>query len=145
MWSMPKAAFESDATQKYMKAPGSGKVDIPLSEAVQPEGVNVVSEDDRFRGVATVGGEVVRKDMDEELAYQLTKAVLDNLDAIKAKTPFLPQVSLGEVADTATTGMCGAKPPRCGPRLGRGRLMTCKGRLTRIFPGRCHAAARTFF
>ena len=44
-----------------------------------------MSEDDRFRGVATVGGEVVRKDMDEELAYQLTKAVLDNLDAIKAK------------------------------------------------------------
>jgi TRAP-type uncharacterized transport system substrate-binding protein len=115
MWSMPKAAFESDATQKYMKAPGSGKVDIPLSEAIQPEGVNVVSEDDRFRGVATVGGEVVRKDMDEELAYQLTKAVLDNLDAIKAKTPFLPQVSLGEIADTATTGMCGAMPLKYHP------------------------------
>ena len=51
-----------------MKAPGSKRADIPLSEAVQPEGVKVVSEDDRFRGVATVGGEVVRKDMDEELA-----------------------------------------------------------------------------
>lgn len=115
MWSMPKAAFESDATQKYMGAPGSGKVDIPLSEAIQPEGVKVVSEDDRFRGVATVGGEIVRKDMDEELAYQLTKAVLDNLDAIKSKTPFLPQVSLGEIADTATTGMCGAMPLKYHP------------------------------
>ena len=36
-------------------------------------------------GVATVGGEVVRKDMDEELAYRLTKAVLNNLDAIKSR------------------------------------------------------------
>ena len=53
--------------------------------------------------------------MDEELAYQLTKAVLNNLDAIKSKTPFLPQVSLGEVADTATTGMCGAMPLKYHP------------------------------
>ena len=40
---------------------------------------------------------------------------LHNLDAIKAKTPFLPQVSLGEVADTATTGMCGAMPLKYHP------------------------------
>ncbi|MDB3892146.1 C4-dicarboxylate ABC transporter substrate-binding protein [Alphaproteobacteria bacterium] len=115
MWSMPKDKFESDAAKKYMKAPGSGTVNIPLSEATQAEGVKVVSEDDRFRGVATVGGEVVRKSMDEELAYQLTKAMLDNLDAIKAKTPFLPNVALGEIADTATTGMCGAMPLKYHP------------------------------
>lgn len=115
MWSMPKAAFESEATQKYMKAPGSGKVDIPLSEAVQAEGVTVKSEDDRFRGVATVGGEIVLKTMDEELAYQLTKAVISNLDAIKSKTPFMPNVSLGEITDTATTGMCGAMPLKYHP------------------------------
>ena len=75
----------------------------------------MVSEDDMFRGVATVGGEVVRKEMDEELAYQLTKAVLDNLDAIKAKTPFLPAVGLGVVEDTATTGMCGPMPLKYHP------------------------------
>ncbi len=115
MWSMPKDVFEGEAAQKYMKAPGSGRVEIPLSEAVQAEGVTVVSEDDMFRGVATVGGEIVRKDMDEETAYQLTKAVLDNLDAIKSKTPFLPNVALGEVADTSTTGMCGAMPLKYHP------------------------------
>ena len=115
MWSMPKDIFESAAVQKYTKAPGSGKVEVPLSEAVQAEGVTVVSEDGIFRGVATVGGEVVRKDMDEELAYQLTKAVLSNLDAIKAKTPFLPNVALGEVADLSTTGMCGANPLKYHP------------------------------
>lgn len=115
MWSMPKEVYEGEAAQKYMTAPGSGSVDVPLSEAIQPEGVTVVSEDDRFRGVATVGGEVVRKEMDEELAYQLTKAVLDNLDAIKSKTPFLPNVSLGEIENTATTGMCGAMPLKYHP------------------------------
>ncbi len=115
MWSMPKDVFEGEAAQKYMKAPGSGRVEIPLSEAVQAEGVTVVSEDDMFRGVATVGGEIVRKEMDEELAYQLTKAILDNLDAIKSKTPFLPNVALGEVADTSTTGMCGAMPLKYHP------------------------------
>ena len=115
MWSMPKEIFEGDAAQKYMKAPGSGRVVLPLSDAIQAEGVTVISEDDMFRGIATVGGEVVRKDMDEELAYQLTKAVLDNLDAIKSKTPFLPTVALGEVEDTATTGMCGAMPLKYHP------------------------------
>ncbi len=97
MWSYPKDIFESEAAQKYMSAPGSGTVVMPISQAVQAEGVKVISEDDMFRGVATVGGELVRKDMDEELAYQLTKAVLDNLDAITMKTPFLPNVALGEI------------------------------------------------
>ncbi len=115
MWSMPKDIFESEATQKYMKAPGSGTLIVPLSDAKQADGVTVVSEDDMFRGVATVGGELVRTDMDEELAYQLTKAVLDNLDAIRAKTPFMANVALGEIADTATTGMCGAMPLKYHP------------------------------
>ncbi|WP_235439032.1 TAXI family TRAP transporter solute-binding subunit [Candidatus Rhodobacter oscarellae] len=115
MWSMPKGAFESEAAEKYMKAPGSGRLIMPLSNAIQPEGVTVVSEDDMFRGVATVGGEIVHKDMDEELAYQLTKVVLDNLDAIKIKTPFLPGVGLGEIADPSSTGMCGAMPLKYHP------------------------------
>ena len=69
--------------------------------------IRIVSEDDTFRGIAEVGGEIVRKDMDEELAYQLTKAYLDNLDTVKAKAPFMPTVWLGDV-DPALTGMCGA-------------------------------------
>lgn len=115
MWSMPKDIFEGDAAQKYMKAPGSGTVLIPLTEAVQAEGVEVISEDDMFRGIATVGGELVHVDMDEALAYQLTKAVLDNLDAIRAKTPFMANVALGEIGDLSITGMCGAMPLKYHP------------------------------
>ena len=115
MWSMPKDIFESEAVQKYAAAPGSGAVVVPLAEAAQGEGITVVSEDDMFRGVATVGGEVVRKEMDEEMAYQLTKAFLDNIDVYKAKTPFMANAALGEVEDLATTGMCGAMPLKYHP------------------------------
>ena len=87
MWSMPKDVWESEAMQKYAKAPGSGAVEILVEEAAQAEGVTVVSEDGT--GVATVGGEVVRTDMDEEMAYQPTKAFLENMDVYKAKTPFM--------------------------------------------------------
>ena len=34
----------------------------------------VISEDDTFRGMSMVGGDYVNVDMDEEVAYQLTKA-----------------------------------------------------------------------
>ncbi len=115
VWSVPKDIFESEAMQKYGAAPGSGIVDLPLDRAVMPDGVTVISEDDRFRGIATVGGDVVHKDMDEELAYQLTKAVLDNLDTFYAKTPFMPNIALGEIETLATTGMCGAMPLKYHP------------------------------
>ncbi|MEO0632759.1 MAG: TAXI family TRAP transporter solute-binding subunit [Pseudomonadota bacterium] len=115
MWSMPRNVFGSEAMQKYAKAPGSGSVVIPLAEADKGKGVTVISEDDMFRGVANVGGEVVRTDMDEELVYQLTRAFLDNMDTYMAKTPFMPNAALGEVADLATTGMCAANPLKYHP------------------------------
>ncbi len=110
LWSYPKDVYESEAAQKYMKAPGSGTLDLPIAEAIVPEGATIISEDDRFRGITTVGGEIVRKDMDEELAYSLTKAFLDNLELYRSKTPFMRTVALGEIADLGTTGMCGAMP-----------------------------------
>jgi len=115
VWSVPREIFEGEAMQKYGRAPGSGIIDIPLDRAVVPQGVTVVSDDDRFRGIATMGGDVVHKDMDEELAYRLTKAVLDNLDTFYAKTPFMPNILLGEVENTPTTGMCGAMPLKYHP------------------------------
>ncbi len=115
LWSYPKEIYESEAAAKYMKAPGSGTFDVPVSDAVMPEGVTIISEDGRFRGIATVGGEIVRKEMDGELAYSLTKAFLDNLELYRSKTPFMRTVGLGEIADLGTTGMCGAMPLKYHP------------------------------
>jgi len=97
VWSVPKDIFEGEAMQKYGRAPGSGIIDIPVERAVMPEGVTVISEDGRFRGIATMGGDVVHKDMDEALAYPLPNAMLGNLDPFYPEMTFMPNNHVGEV------------------------------------------------
>lgn len=109
VWSVPKDKWESEAFQKYLKAPGSAPFELPVSEATQPEGVKVVSEDGTFRGLATIGGDIVNKSMPFELAKALTKAHIDTLDELKAKAPFAKNVGYG-VVDVAKSGMCGPNP-----------------------------------
>lgn len=115
-WSYPKDIYEGEAMQKYSRAPGSAPRLLKVADVKAALGENwtVISEDDTFRAVATIGGDVVHKDMDEELAYQLTKAHIETLDALKAKAPFAANVGYGEV-DIATSGMCGANPMKYHP------------------------------
>lgn len=104
--SMPKAAFESDAAKKYMKAPGSVGVMEPIVPNLFGTNITVDSEDDQFRGIAEVGGEIVQKTMSEDTAYKITKAFIENLDLLNAKAPFMSRAWVGEI-DPAKTGMCG--------------------------------------
>ncbi|WP_299026256.1 TAXI family TRAP transporter solute-binding subunit [uncultured Sulfitobacter sp.] len=107
-WSMPKDIYESEAMQKYMKAPGSASVEIPIADLQKNMGEDwtFVSEDGTFRALATIGGDVVNKNMDEELVYNLVTAYIGSLDALKAKAPFGETVSY----DNPAWGMCGANP-----------------------------------
>lgn len=114
LWSYPKEIFEAEATQKYMKAPGSGATVIGIADMGFTDGVTIVSEDDMFRGVATVGGEIVRKDMDFDLAKSLTAAFIANIEKTHARAPFLKTAAIGET-DPGTTGMCGAMPLKYHP------------------------------
>lgn len=109
MYSMPKEAFEAEATQKFLNKPGSTPFIAPLADiqAAMGDGWTVVSEDDMFRGKAVPGGDFVNKSMDEELAFQLTKAHIENLDAIKALAPFMSTLNFGDVSEEAN-GLCGA-------------------------------------
>jgi TRAP-type uncharacterized transport system substrate-binding protein len=110
VWSTPKEIFESADFQKIGNVPGTVTVTLSPEETAYPGGVTVVSEDDNFRGPGTVGGEVVHKDMDFELAKSLTAAFLENLDSIyKAKAPFMNNAWLGEI-DLALTDMCNGNP-----------------------------------
>ncbi|MDD9910047.1 MAG: hypothetical protein OXR62_10180 [Ahrensia sp.] len=109
VWSIPKDKWETEAFQKYLRAPGSAPVEIPVADATMPEGVTIVSEDDTFRGLATIGGDIVHKDMPFELAKALTKAHIDTLDELKAKAPFAAQAGYG-IVDTVRSGMCGPNP-----------------------------------
>lgn len=107
-WSLPKDIYEGDAMQKYMNSPGSTPAEIPVAELKTIMGDNwtFISEDETFRMMATVGGDVVHKDMDEELVYKLVKAYVGSLDALKAKAPFGDTVGY----DNPALGMCGGNP-----------------------------------
>lgn len=109
MYSMPKEAFEAEATQKFLNKPGSTPFVAPLADiqASMGNGWTIVSEDDMFRGKAVPGGDLVHKNMDEELAYQLTKSHIENLDKIKAMAPFMATLNFGDVSEEAN-GLCGA-------------------------------------
>ncbi len=107
VWSIPKEKWESEGFQKYLKAPGSGPFNLDIAEAAMGKGVTIKSEDGIFRGLATVGGDIVNKDMSFDLAKALTKAHIDSLDQLKKKAPFARFAGYGEV-DVAKSGMCGA-------------------------------------
>ena len=116
-WSMPKEVYEGDAMQKYMKAPGSAPFTMPAAEvqAALGEGWTIVSEDETFRAFATIGGNVVHKDMDDQLVYDLVSAYVATLDDLKAKAPYGNTVNF----DNPMLGMCGANPVKYHPAAAR--------------------------
>lgn len=107
-FSIPKDKFEGEAMQKYFAAPGNAPWTMSVDAAKKGLGENwtVVSEDDTFRGMTTVGGTVVNVAMDEELAYKLTKAQLNTLDELKSKAPFANNVGF----DDPSMATCGPSP-----------------------------------
>ena len=116
-WSMPKAAYDSEAMQKYMKAPGSAPFTMSIADLQETMGGDwtFVSEDDTFRAFATIGGNVVHKDMDDQLVYDLVSAYIATLDELKAKAPFGETVAF----DEPMQGMCGANPVKYHPAAAR--------------------------
>jgi len=109
VWSIPKDKWESEGLQKYLRAPGSAPFELAVADAKLGEGATLVSEDDTFRGLATIGGDIVNKSMPFELAKALTKAHIDTLDRLKKKAPFAMHAGYG-VVDIVKSGMCGANP-----------------------------------
>ena len=116
MYSMPKDIYESDPAQALLNKPGSTAFTMPAAELadVLGEGWTVSSEDDTFRAMAVVGGDFVNRSMDADLAYELTKAHIENLDAIRGKAPFMASLNFG-VLDQAVAGLCGNNPVKFHP------------------------------
>lgn len=116
-WSMPKAAYESEAMQKYMQAPGSSPITMDMATLRETMGADwtFISEDGTFRAFATIGGNVVHKDMNEQLVYDLVAAYVDTLDNLKAKAPYGDTVGF----DMPMQGMCGANPIKYHPGAAR--------------------------
>jgi TRAP-type uncharacterized transport system substrate-binding protein len=117
LFSATKDLFESETFQKWATAPGGAPLRLPVEQMGyenMADSVTVVSEDGIFRAVSTTGSEVVNKDMDEEMAYKLTKAVIASLPALKAKAPWGPNVGLG-VVSVPESGLCGINPMKYHP------------------------------
>lgn len=109
VWSTPKDKWETEGFQKYLRAPGSAPLEMPIEDAVFGDGVTVISEDGTFRALATIGGDIVNKSMSFDLAKALTKAHIDTLDQLIAKTPYAKQSGYG-IVDVVRSGMCGPNP-----------------------------------
>lgn len=116
-WSMPKEAYDSEAMQKYMQAPGSAPFTSPVADiaAVMGEDWSFISEDDTFRAFATIGGNVVHKDMDDDLVYALVTEYIKTLDDLMAKAPYGKTVGY----DFPMQGMCGGNPITYHPAAAR--------------------------
>lgn len=116
IYSMPKDVYETEAGQNLLNKPGSTAFEMPVTELLASlgDGWTVVSEDDTYRAMAVVGGDMVNKSMDEELAYQLTKAHIENLDNLISKAPFMATLNFA-VLDPKVAGLCGANPVKFHP------------------------------
>jgi len=109
VWSIPKDKWDSPAFQKYLRAPGSAPFTLKASDATLGNGVTLKTEDGVFRGLATIGGDIVNKNMSFDLAKALTKAHIDTLDQLKSKAPFAKHAGYG-IVDAVKSGMCGPNP-----------------------------------
>ncbi len=109
VWSIPKEKWDSEPFQKYLRAPGSAPFTLDAAEADLGEGVTLKTEDGTFRGLATIGGDIVNKNMPFDLAKALTKAHIDTLDQLMEKAPFARYAGYG-VVDSVKSGMCGPNP-----------------------------------
>lgn len=112
-WSTPKDIYEGDAFQRFLNAPGIAPftTDVASLQASMGGDWTFVSSDDTFRAAATVGGNVVHKDMDEELVYQLVSVYIETIDDLKAKAPYGNTVGF----DLPMQGMCGVNPVKYHP------------------------------
>ncbi len=111
IYSLPKDVFETEEGQRLLNKPGSTAFTMPVAElkASLGDGWTVVSEDDTFRAMSVVGGDFVNRSMDEEVAYQLTMAHIENLEGHKALAPFMGSLNFG-ILDPRISGLCGPNP-----------------------------------
>ncbi|MDB4053086.1 C4-dicarboxylate ABC transporter substrate-binding protein [Octadecabacter sp.] len=115
IYSVPAETFEGEAFANVSRLPGTVAFTMPIADMGYGDGVTVVSEDDTFRGPATVGGDIVNVSMDFDMAKALTAAFIENIESIYfAKSAFMPSAWHGET-DEALTDMCGNNPIKYHP------------------------------
>ena len=115
LWGISQELFEGEGFQKYSRAPGSGPMVVPLTDLPPQEGLTINADPDgNFRAIATVGGDLVHKDMDFEKAKSLTAAMIENYDSVIERAPFMQFSGFGTL-DPAISSTCGPNPLKYHP------------------------------
>ena len=109
---VPSDLLSSELGQQIVAAPGHAPYSVPVDVfrgAYAGNDITVVTDDDTFDSFATAFGQIVNASMDEDLAYQITKAYLDGEKRFTEGSPrgAFVMLSFGDI-DGVSQGACGA-------------------------------------
>ncbi|MEO9823894.1 MAG: TAXI family TRAP transporter solute-binding subunit [Paracoccaceae bacterium] len=112
IYDMPSDLLNSELGQQIMNAPGHAVYSVPVDEyraAYEGNDITIVTDDDTFDSFATAFAQIVPASMDDELAYQVTKAFLEGQERFETGSPRGPYLflSFGDI-DGTSQGVCGA-------------------------------------
>jgi TRAP-type uncharacterized transport system substrate-binding protein len=119
IYDVPSDLLNSELGQQIVAAPGHAPYSVPVEEfrkAYAGNDITVVTDDDTFDSFATAFAQIVSADMDDELAYQLTKAFLEGEERFVTSSPRGPYLamSFGDV-DGVRQGACDAVQMKMHP------------------------------
>jgi TRAP-type uncharacterized transport system substrate-binding protein len=119
IYDVPSDLLNSELGQQIVAAPGHAPYSVPVEEfrkAYAGNDITVVTDDDTFDSFATAFAQIVSADMDDELAYQLTKAFLEGEERFFTSSPRGPYLamSFGDI-DGVRQGACGAVQMKMHP------------------------------
>ena len=109
---VPSDLLASKLGQQILAAPGHAPYSVPVEEvrkAYAGNDITIVTDDDTFDSFATAFGQIVPATLDEELAYNITKAYLAGEERFLTSSPRGPftMLSFGDL-DGVSQGACGA-------------------------------------
>jgi len=112
LYDMPSDLMNSELGQQILNAPGHAPYSVPVEEyraAYAGKDITIVTDDDTFDSFATAFAQIVPEAMDEELAYQITRAFLEGQERFVTGSPRGPYLflSFGDI-DGVSQGVCGA-------------------------------------
>lgn len=112
--SIPKDKFESELARKIISVPGNIPITLPREALSFGDELTLISEDNNLRSLGSAFAEVVNKDMSVEMAKAITKAHIETIDKLKARTSMLKNVGLAEM-DPVLSSFCGQSPLKYHP------------------------------
>jgi len=119
IYDVPSDLLESELGQQIVAAPGHAPYSVPVEEfraAYAGNDITIVTDDDTFDTFALAFAQIVTASMDDDLAYNITKAYLEGEERFLTGSPRGPYLGLsfGDL-DGVSQGVCGAVQVRMHP------------------------------